>query len=283
MPRTARLHSSTGMYHIILRGVNQQDIFEDDEDRQMFLVILEECLRTAYTSPYIQQEECLRVYNYCLMTNHVHLLCREILTSADEAKLSLPIGTNQKIGISATMHRLGRKYSMWFNKKYGRTGHLFQDRFTSEPVEDNTYFLNVFRYIARNPYKAGIVADPDDYLWSGWYEYLHPTHDAWLQTTALTERWTLTELSDMVHSEPEMAVMDCENIPRAVPDAHLKQLLFDTFGHNTVADIQRLPSEQQKLIARYLIEQGAGIKQASRLTGVTQGTIRYALGYRNRH
>ncbi len=131
MPRRTIHKSNTGIYHVILRGLNKQRIFEDDEDFEKFLKTLE---TNNESSGYV-------IYAYCLMTNHIHLLMKE---GAED------LGTVFK--------RVGATYVYWYNWKYSRRGHLFQDRYKSEAVETNAYFLTVLRYIHQNPIKAGIVA-----------------------------------------------------------------------------------------------------------------------------
>ena len=148
MPRQARKKSSTGIYHIMLRGINRQQIFEDDEDRERFLETLvnykDEC---GYT-----------IYAYCLMGNHIHLLMQE-----------------GKETLTQVFKRIAGSFVYWYNWKYHRTGHLFQDRFKSEPVEDDAYFLTVIRYIHQNPVKAKICKTAEAYPYSSMREYLsHP-------------------------------------------------------------------------------------------------------------
>ena len=139
MPRKARQKSKTGIYHVIVRGINRQDIFHDDEDRKRFLETL--CR--------VSKESNSEVFGYCLMSNHVHLLIKE--------------GDS---GISHAMKRLGTSYAYWYNWKHEHTGHVFQDRFKSECVENDTYLMTVIRYIHRNPVKAKLVLNPDHYNWS---------------------------------------------------------------------------------------------------------------------
>ena len=94
------------------------------------------------------------LYAYCLMGNHIHLL----IWSDYE-----PIGQAIK--------RIGDSYVFWYNKKYNRCGHLFQDRFRSIPVEDDAYFLTVLRYIIQNPVVAGICKRVEDYAYSSALDY----------------------------------------------------------------------------------------------------------------
>jgi REP element-mobilizing transposase RayT len=124
LSRTARRKSESGIYHVVLRGINRQTIFADDEDHEKFIQILSECKKISGYS----------LYGYCLMGNHVHLLIKE--ETEDLGKI---------------MKRIGVRYVYWFNRKYGRSGHLFQDRFKSEPVDDDGYFMTVLEYITSKP------------------------------------------------------------------------------------------------------------------------------------
>jgi len=131
MPRQARKKSATGIYHIMLRGIDGRNIFLDDEDRSKFI----EKLLSA------KQNANFKLYGYCLMDNHVHLLIEE----------------NEEIGTSVKRITVG--YVQWHNNKYGRTGHLFQNRYNSEVVETESYLVTVLRYIHQNPVKANIVKE----------------------------------------------------------------------------------------------------------------------------
>jgi REP element-mobilizing transposase RayT len=135
--RKSREKSSSGIYHIILRGINRQSIFEDDEDRLTLLASLKR---------YKEISQC-RIFAYCLMDNHVHILLQEI-----------------KEPIGMIIQRISSSYVMWYNRKHERCGHLFQERFKSEAVETDSYFLTVLRYIHQNPIKAKIVNDTADWF-----------------------------------------------------------------------------------------------------------------------
>jgi len=128
VPRTARTKSKSKIYHIMIRGINQQNIFSGDEDYEKFIAIF---------SKYHKKSE-YEIYAYCLMGNHAHLLIKE-----------------GKEALSHAMKRIGTSYVSWYNWQYNRKGHLFQDRYKSEPVEDDVYFLTVLRYIHQNPSKDG--------------------------------------------------------------------------------------------------------------------------------
>jgi REP element-mobilizing transposase RayT len=145
MPRKARRVAQSGIYHVMMRGINHQQIFEEDEDYRVFLRILRKCKNISG----------FKILAYCLMGNHIHLLIKE-----DEEKLEL------------IFKRIGVRFVKWYNQKYQRCGHLFQDRFKSEVVDDERYLITVAGYIHQNPVKAGICKKADEYPYSSYKEYL---------------------------------------------------------------------------------------------------------------
>ena len=163
MPRQARELSESGYYHLIVRGIGRQAIFEDGEDYAFYLSRLSRYSREASVS----------VCAYCLMENHVHLLVRD-----------------EKGHMSPMMKRLGVSYAHYFNQKYARVGHLFQDRYMSESISNETYLLVVLRYILNNPQKAGICR-AEDYAWSSYA--LYDREDAFVDTSVFHELLGNTE------------------------------------------------------------------------------------------
>ena len=150
MARQNRKISRTRCYHIMLRGNNSMDIFLDNRDRLFFLTLLK-----------INKEQSdFQIYAYCLMDNHIHLVLQESSVASSENN------------VSAIMKKLGVSYVKYFNKKYSRIGTLFQDRFKSESVENDSYLLAVIRYVLCNPCKAMITDTPWKYRWSSAGEYL---------------------------------------------------------------------------------------------------------------
>ncbi|HWP96576.1 MAG TPA: transposase [Syntrophomonadaceae bacterium] len=145
MGRMQRVYGNTGCYHIMLRGNRRKKIFHDYKDREKFLTILADNKDKVRFS----------IYSFCLMDNHIHMVIRD-----------------QNNTISKIMRGIATSYAMFFNYKYGWVGHVFQDRFKSEPIEDDRYLLGVIRYIHGNPVKAGIVHRPEQYFWSSYRFYL---------------------------------------------------------------------------------------------------------------
>ena len=129
MTRQIREFSNSNVYHIIIKGNNDSVIFYDDMDRNVFLD------RIKLT----KDEFKYKVYAYCLMSNHVHLVIEVPNEHLSKAIQSLTI-----------------RYVNYFNKKYDRKGPFVQNRFKSKNIENQRYFLEVCRYVHRNPEKAGI-------------------------------------------------------------------------------------------------------------------------------
>lgn len=142
MPRGPRLVVPDIALHIVQRGHNRRDCFLHDTDFLVYLANLRElCTQTG-----------CNLHTYCLMTNHVHLL---LTPSTVEACGQL-------------MRNLGQRYVQYFNKRYQRSGTLWEGRFRSCLVDSASYALACHRYIERNPVRAHMVASPEGYRWSGY-------------------------------------------------------------------------------------------------------------------
>jgi len=129
----------------MMRGNEKRELFLCDQDRIQFI----DTLRSK------KGEDRFSLYAYCLMSNHIHLVLKE-----------------ESDSLSNIMKRINISYALYFNTKYERVGHLFQDRYLSEPIESEDYLLAVIRYVHNNPVKAGIVKLPERYRWSSYREYL---------------------------------------------------------------------------------------------------------------
>ena len=128
--------------HVIQRGNNRTAMFVASADYERFRAYLHAaCLRHG----------CL-VHAYVLMTNHVHLLVTPIAPAA----------------IGRVMQSVGRRYVQHFNRRHHRTGTLWEGRYKAGPIDTERYLLTCYRYIERNPVRAGMVEDPVDYRWSSY-------------------------------------------------------------------------------------------------------------------
>lgn len=145
MARKPRLEVEGGLYHILTRGNNRQRIFGDNNDYQKMLRLL---VVQKAKLPFF-------LYAYCLMPNHVHLLVER-----------------RGVAIGQVMHRLLTGYSRYYNKRYGRVGHLFQSRYKGILCQSDQYLAELVRYIHLNPVRAKIVRTPEAYPYSSHRAYI---------------------------------------------------------------------------------------------------------------
>jgi len=142
MPRGARILINNAYYHIINRGNQKQNIFFDASDYDAYLKIIKHYKKIFY----------FKVFGYCLMPNHIHLI----------------IQPKKSQELASIMQRLTQVYTLWFNEKYKKVGHLWQGRFKNMVINKDEYFIDCISYVEANPVKAGLVATPREYPWSSY-------------------------------------------------------------------------------------------------------------------
>jgi len=243
MPRRAREKSTSGIYHIMIRGINQQLIFEDDEDCQKFLEVLKDC---KAISEY-------KIYAYCFMGNHIHLL--------------MQFGKEQVEQVEQVFRRIGSRYVYWYNVKYRRKGHLFQDRYKSEPIEDDKYFLACLRYIHRNPVEAGICKI-DKYKFSSYNEYMNESKI--IDTDFALSMMSKEKFVEFCNTKNKEYFLEVEEKRLLrLTDEQAKKIIVKVTKCENVAQFQLLDIKQRDKYLMMLKEKGLGIRQISRLTGVS--------------
>ncbi|MEL7635531.1 MULTISPECIES: transposase [Sporomusa] len=251
MARIARKKSKSGTYHIMLRGINKQRIFEEEEDYEKYLQVLELC----------QGKSEFKLMAYCLMGNHLHLLIKE-----------------DKESLEQIFKRIGVRYVYWYNNKYNRTGHLFQDRFKSEPVDDDSYFLTVLRYIHQNPVKANLCEQAQQYKWSSYRDYLYDTgitytefglslfHENSDKAKALFASYMQEkETANCLHFEWES---------KRITDKEAQDILKEVCGVHSVTEFQAMDKIKRDRNIALLKRNGLSIRQISRLTGISFAIVR---------
>ena len=261
MPRKARNKTSTGIYHVMMRGINHQMIFEDAEDNQYFIGCLERMgfINDVDGTPLAQG---CTYYAYCLMGNHFHLLIREREETIDQ-----------------TLKRIADAYAYYFNRKYQRSGHLFKERFRSEAVEDMDYFTTLLCYIHQNPVKAKIVENVADYQYSSWREYSDEYYPQAriCHVEAVLRRIPFEQLKELVCTPlPEsLHVMDIEDevTRHRLSDDQVKELI-KIYSHCTNAtEFQRLERSIQAEFIHIFRKHGASWRQLERHTGLSRGFL----------
>ncbi|MCL6559116.1 MAG: transposase [Firmicutes bacterium] len=247
----------------MLRGNERKDIFYDDEDRIRFLETLNK----------MKEDGNYHIYAYCLMSNHVHLLMKE-----------------GKDSIQRSMKRICVSYVYYFNNKYQRIGHLFQDRYRSEAVDEESYILTAARYIHNNPVKAGIVEKAEDFKWSSYKEYISKIgykqglverefllsllSDREERAIALFREFAyesvVDELIEYEESTAKTRIKD--TVKKNLKDEIIKVL--ENRGYN----LENLKSCRDKKIRNELIREirettGASVRELSRLLGISKDMI----------
>ena len=262
MARQAREISGTGIYQVMLRGINRQNIFYDDEDYQRFVQVL---FQMVYPADELTGNplpaHCI-FYAYCIMSNHVHLLIRELSES-----------------LASVIKRIGVTYAQYFNKKYTRYGHLFQDRFRSEPVNDSAYFFTLLQYIHQNPVAAGLSVDVASYRWSSWseYEMAGVSVPKICNTNHVLKRMPIDDLRELVNTLlPETeSILDYDFGNSFKTDEEVIGFISARFGVDPV-NVQRLSRDMQDEILYHSKEFGATIRQLVRLTGIGYSIVQRA-------
>jgi len=143
VPRQARLDVPGTLHHVIIRGIEQRQIVDDEKDRKNFVNRMGSLALETNTV----------IYAWALMTNHAHILLR-----------------SGPLGLSKYMKRFLTGYAVFYNRRHRRHGHLFQNRFKSIVVEEDSYFQELVRYIHLNPLRAQTIdsiAKLDRYRWCG--------------------------------------------------------------------------------------------------------------------
>ena len=143
IPRSA-FAPEAGCFHIINRGNNGMNLFQDELDFRHYLNLLQHYKRRFN----------MKLYAYCLMSNHVHLL----------------VETKKLKDLYKAMHGINLAYTHHYKRRYLWNGHLWQDRYKSYVIEKSKYLITCISYIESNPVKAGIVSDPERYSWCSFKE-----------------------------------------------------------------------------------------------------------------
>ena len=257
--RTPRKQCESNVYHVVARGTARQLIFENDPDRTFFLRLLSEKAH----------ETNCTIYAWCLMGNHVHVLVRAPMED-----------------VSRFFKLVCGNYAQAFNVRNGRTGHLFQERFKSEPVSDDSYFQTVVRYIHMNPEKAGL-ASCAQYRWSSFSEYIASKRSLVLCDTdyVLDIFGGIEEFMRFHQVKDDNAVCldaDAAGKTRPMRDeealALVQRILEEVdLADSRPADLKTVEKKRRDDAIRRMSKADLSIRQIERLTGIGRGAIQYVL------
>ncbi|MFE4520872.1 transposase [Cytobacillus firmus] len=250
MPRVSRKKSSSGIYHIMLRGINRQTIFEEKEDRLKFLEVL---------SKY-KNKGNFHLYGYCLMDNHIHLLVKE----------------SEEESISTSIKRISSSYVYWYNLKYERCGHLFQERFKSEIIDSQAVFLKVLRYIHQNPLKAGLTKDVLRSQWTSIREYIQKEEMVdtamALNLFSLDRRTAMKRFIEHSRQRNDDRCLDLNNKKR-LSDAEIMEQIRKIGLENTSVLQQMEKGDRDIFLSKLKELDGVSLRQLSRITGISKSVI----------
>ncbi|MFT7879054.1 MAG: transposase [Sulfurimonas sp.] len=249
MPRKPRIEIA-GYYHIINRGVEQRVVFQDVEDCEYF-----EELMCFYAKSY-----GITIHNYCLMNNHYHLLI-EIT----------------KETLSKFMRQLNMNYAIYFNKKYKRSGHLWQGRFKSWYVTDEAYLYTLMLYIEQNPLKAGIVQELEEYPFSSYHYFINPAQiPECLKNSWVVEHYqdNVDEIKAFMNSSVDASQLEEMKKAASLVEAPNRE----KSPTELAAELQSLFSkakdkqERNKLVLQ-VYEQGYSQHMIAKVLGITQQAV----------
>ena len=242
MSRLARTISESGVYHILFRGVNQQNLFEEKADFNK----LKETIAT------VKQDLGFEIYAYCFMSNHVHIVLKE-----------------RSFGdISLIMKRILTKYARWYNIKYGRSGALIANRYKSVPVEIDEYFLHLIRYVHQNPIRAGIVDKVESYHYSSFLEYVSKSNLT--DTEFLLQMMSVEEFVDYHQEIEQMNFRVTDSKKKTDEDVFV--FLKKNYGIDNPKSISKFSKvDRDKILVS--LKKEFPIRQLQRITGISRGVI----------
>lgn len=249
MPRPPRCMILSETNHIMLRGIGHMDLFYKDSDYRKFLKILKNYYK----------KDNIKILAYCLMNNHVHL----IIQAHPE-------------NIPVFLKRVEVSYASYFNKAYEHVGHLFQNRYLSEPITDERYLLNALRYILLNPQNAGICKW-NSYQWSSSNAYLGCLDDGITDTSSCLEllgkRDALLEFICKSNDNPDFKLTEPVNNNKELAENKAIDTIRKITGFETPTDIQKLEQSNRNRLLLQLKRAGMSVRQIERITGINRNVI----------
>jgi len=225
MPRVGRVVLPNHPHHVVQRGHNRQVVFADARDFEYYLAELRE----------LKEALGLRVYAYCLMTNHVHLLLSPGDTPASLGQL---------------MKALAARMTRYRNKLEGRSGTLWESRYKSSVVQSDTYLLACSRYIELNPVRALIVSRAENYPWSSYrLRVVEPAENNWLDVDPCFEALGTTEVARRDRYK--------EFVAQVAPSGEL-DLIRSALQRGQLTGASRFVDEIEQITGLRIIDRGRG-------------------------
>ncbi len=247
MPRKPRQHSSLDVYHVVVKGISSQLLFEEIKDFRKYLEILE-----------LNKMRCnFDLFAYCLMSNHVHLL----------------IHTNA-IPLESIFRRINTSYANWFNMKYSRSGSLQDGRYYSQPINSLDYLLSAMRYIHKNPLKANLEKNVGEkYPWNSYQAYTKRDDNLVDIGQILAEFNSIEDFIEYHSFDSDDHFFDIHNIKRRIPDDVAKEIIKQSCNVKYPTDISKFTLLDRRNAIFSFYENGISARQINRLTGIPRGVV----------
>ncbi len=251
--------STLKLYHVYSRGINKDPIFASDKEKFFYM----ECLREAL------ENSTVKLYAYCIMSNHVHLIL---------------YGDLEDIG--ELMQQTQGKYGTTYNFFHNRTGHVFQGHFKSKPVNSEGYFWAVIRYIHQNPVKANLVTSVERYRFSSFMEFRSYNKDKSMinidSVKLVIRKFGNFKAFLEFHSEEDFLLYD--DIEEEMLEqekyriAHAQRRALEEFGLQSLQDLSWNKAGRAEMIELLKNEYHFTVSQICEMTGLTRYRVIKSLG-----
>lgn len=250
--RTTRKESTSGYYHVMIRGINKLPIFATKVEKEKIIQYIIE----------VKEEVKVAIVAYCIMNNHLHLLVKA-----------------EKENLVQMMKKVGIRYAMYYNKKYERIGSVFQDRFKSQNVENEGYLLCAIRYIHNNPVKAKIVKEVTDYKYSSINEYYSGEEEIIdsKEKLMIKNRFnSLKEFLDYHKNEDMLTYLDIKEDmkknqieigQKIIEEIMIKKGIID------IKNVKEINKVKKEVINQLIIKTDLTAKEISELTDMPRSTV----------
>ena len=250
--RKPRTMSESNFYHVVFKGSGGRLLFENNDDRSVFLAFLRDALANT----------ALYVHAFCLMDNHVHLV---VEAPFDE--------------LSRVASPVEQRYAQLYNLRYQRTGPLFVRPFWSEPINSEEQLLCTVRYVHNNPAAAGICK-PADWRWSSYLVYAENIDEFGIVTSEYVLDLLGSRDAFLRFSAPEQATMlpyPGSHLTRHHSQAELASIARDILGNETLNELKRMNVRERAPHLKLLASRGFGPRQIARVTDLSISQVQNAL------
>ncbi len=278
-----REKSRIGVYHVLVQGAGNHELFHDDEDYQVFVEYLGRLMKEAWAEDDEPDRPYFHTYAYCLTPKQFRLIVKE-----------------EKYQVSAIMQSISQLYSRYYSGKYNSYGPLYRRRYYSEPINDEERMEVVMRYVHQEPQRLGIIKEPqitqiaqkeiviqepqiaqkalDEWEWSSWHEYVGLGSDLPIVCEKPDACQNLTEeqwrelLSRPLPEGTKCLEPKEYRAPKPTETQVLSMVRLMTTA-TTWDEFKAIPKDEKLKTIKQLLQNGASIRQMEKLTGIGRGII----------